>query len=57
VLEYPQSGERIAVGITFRHPVSRNRTRNASLCGGYSALPTSGSPNWSSPTTGSRLTR
>ena len=57
VLEYPQSGSASVVGITFRHPVSRNRTRNASRCGGYSALPTSGSLNSSSPTTGSRLTR
>jgi hypothetical protein len=38
-------GSASAVGTTFRHLVSRSRTRNASRCGGYSALPTSGSLN------------
>ena len=33
VLEYSQSGSVSVVGITFRHPASRNQTRNASRCG------------------------
>ena len=45
VLEYPQSGERIAVGATFKRLVSRSRARSALWCGAYSVLPTFGSLN------------
>ena len=56
VLEYPQSGERIR----GRRNIQASRCsadRSASQCGGYSALPTSGSLNSSSPTMHGRLTR
>ena len=41
VLEYPQSGERIR----GRPRALFSRAESASQCGGYSALPTSGSLN------------
>ena len=47
VLEYPQSGERIRAGAIFSRRAPRNRTGNASPCGGSSARATSGSPNMS----------
>ena len=58
VLEYPQSGERIR----GRRNIQASRccsaeSESASQCGGYSALPTSGSLNSSSPTMHGRLTR
>jgi hypothetical protein len=57
VLEYPQSGEPSAAGATFRRLALLSRAASASQCGGYSVVPTSGSLNSCSLTTGGRLTR
>src|SRR4051812_19062733 len=56
VLEYPQSGERIRGRRNIQASRFAQPSKSASQCGGYSALPTSGSLNSLSPTMRGRLT-
>jgi hypothetical protein len=57
VLEYRSPASASAAGATFRRLALLSRVESASQYGGYSALPTSGSLNSSSPTMHGRLTR
>src|ERR1700677_3967750 len=56
VLEYPQSGERIRGGRTFRRRAKRSPTRSDSPCDACWVAGIFGSANWSSPMTDNRFT-
>jgi len=56
VLEIRNRASASAAGAKFKRLAPRSRTGNASQCGGYSVVPTSGSLNSYSPTTVGRLT-